>query len=130
MIEHMDQAYFKHTWRLGERFKNGYNQLVKELDIQHITDCIGLAPRTVIRFHDNEKGSGNLMKSYFQQECFKRGEFFYGVIMMCLAHTEEIVAQSLKVYSEVLELLADAVNKGDLPSLLEGPIIQPIFRKV
>ncbi len=130
VVEHMDEDFFRHIWSLGERFKQGYNKLAQQLDIQHITDCIGIGPRSIIRFLDEDGQFSYPMKSYFQQECFKRGEFFFGAINICLAHTEEIVDHSLGVYGEVMELLADALNKGDISQRLEGPVIQPIFRRV
>ncbi|MFQ5647270.1 MAG: aminotransferase class III-fold pyridoxal phosphate-dependent enzyme [bacterium] len=130
VIEHMDEAFYQHIWQLGERFKNGYNRLADALNISQVTDCLGIGPRAIIRFLDEKGAFSYPMKSYFQQECFKRGELFYGSIIPCLAHTEEIVDHSLRVYGQVMELLADALQKGDLLSRLEGPVIQPIFRKV
>jgi glutamate-1-semialdehyde 2,1-aminomutase len=71
-----------------------------------------------------------VMKSYLQQECARRGLLFSGSHNISLAHTVEIIEQTLRIYREVFMLLAEAVNEGaDLRARLRGAVVQPVFRK-
>lgn len=118
-----------HLWAQGQRLKDGYNALARRFDVARYTECIGYAPRTVITFRDQSGAESLLFKSYVQQECLKRGILFSGGQNLSFSHTDAEVEYTLRVYRTVLELFRDAVAAGDVAERLEGPPVQPVFRR-
>jgi len=49
---------------------------------------------------------------------------------MMAAHSLEDIHYTLSAYREVLPLLKDAIEKGDLASRLRGKPLEAVFRKV
>jgi glutamate-1-semialdehyde 2,1-aminomutase/spore coat polysaccharide biosynthesis protein SpsF len=118
-----------HLWEQGQKLKDGYNVLAREFGIGRITECVGLSPRTVITFRDETEAESLAIKSLFQQECLKRGVLFSGNQNMCYSHSDADVDHTLRVYRAALEILTDALKKGNLNELLEGPPVEPVFRR-
>jgi glutamate-1-semialdehyde 2,1-aminomutase/spore coat polysaccharide biosynthesis protein SpsF len=117
-----------HLWAQGQRLKDGYNTLAHRFGVARYTECIGYAPRTVITFRDSEGAESLLFKSYVQQECLKRGILFSGGQNLSFSHSDADVEYTLRVYRTVLELFRDALA-GDVAARLEGPPVQPVFRR-
>ena len=113
-------------WARGQRIQEGYQALAQAYGLASLTSCIGLPPRTVIQFTSTQ---GLMMKTYMQQECIKRGLLFTAAHNMSAAHSDEDVEQALRVYRTVLEQLKQILAKEQLAASLEGPVIQPVFRK-
>ncbi|MBI3087390.1 MAG: aminotransferase class III-fold pyridoxal phosphate-dependent enzyme [Candidatus Omnitrophica bacterium] len=113
-------------WERGRRLRESYNALAEAYGLGQATRCLGLSPRTGVMFNGPD---GLAMKTYVQQECLKRGLLFTATHNMCLAHTDEDVDAALRVYRTALELLAAALRERRLGALLEGPVVQPVFRK-
>lgn len=119
----------RHIWTQGERLWSGYNVLARELGVDQYTSCAGLAPRTVVRFADASGAESLVLKSLFQQECAKRGVLFGGGHNLSYSHTEGDVDSTLRVYRDALATLAEAIRHDDAERRLEGPVLQPIFRR-
>ena len=113
----------------GKKLKDGYNQLAADLDLSDYTRCYGYDCRTLVTF-DPKGGNPLEIKAYVQQELFKRGILWSASHNMSFSHTDEDIAKTLAAYGEVLALLKDAIEKGDLPSRLEGEPVEAVFRKV
>lgn len=119
----------RHLWEQGCKIRDGYNVLAKEYGLEKYTQCIGLPPRTVVTF-TNKKGETDLqLKSLFQQECVKRGVLFTAGHNICFSHSNKDVDYTLRVYRTVFEIVKDAIGKDKVKRLIEGDVIQPVFRK-
>lgn len=70
-----------------------------------------------------------MLKSFFMQECLKRGVLFSGVQNICFSHSPADIDATLRVYRSAMELLAGALAAGDLADKLEGEPVQPVFRR-
>ena len=116
-------------WTQGGKLKDGYNALAGEFGLEDYTECIGLAPRTVITFMDENGAESMLMKSLFQQECLKGGVLFAAGHNICYSHSDNDIDHTLEVYRSALQVLAQAVRENDLMSRLEGKPVEPVFRK-
>ncbi len=127
--EMREKNVISHLWDQGLKLKDGLNVLAKEFEIDHLTECIGLPPRTVITFKDEKGAESMVLKSLFQQECLKRGILFSGGQNICYSHTDADIEQTLRVYRAAMELLADAIQSGDARERLEGEPMQPVFRR-
>lgn len=118
----------RHLWDQGSKLKTGYNFMAKHYGVDRFTQCIGLDPRTVITFKDEMGADSLLYKSYFQQECLKRGILFGGGQNLSASHSEADVTQTLRAYRASLELLGEAIKAGDVDKRLEGEVLKPVFR--
>jgi len=117
-------------WRRGAKLKEGVERLIQELGLQDILEIQGYPVRTVVNCLDGRGGDPWVMKSYLQQECARRGLLYSGSHNMSVAHTEEMIEKTLRIYREVFTLLIEAVKAGaDLRSRLRGAVVQPVFRK-
>lgn len=119
----------EHLWRQGARLRDGYNALASTAGLAPATRCAGLPPRTVMTFTDERGEESMVLKSFFQQECLKRGVLFSGGQNICYRHTDRDIEQTLHVYQEVMGLLAEAIRSGSVEATLEGPAVQPVFRR-
>lgn len=118
-----------HLWQQGQRLKDGYNQLARELRVERWTECVGLAPRTVITFKDETGAESMVLKSVFQQECLERGVLFTASQNICYRHSPQDIDHTRVVYREALGVLAEAIRSGDPARGLKGPAAVPVFRR-
>jgi glutamate-1-semialdehyde 2,1-aminomutase/spore coat polysaccharide biosynthesis protein SpsF len=118
-----------HLWRQGRRLQDGYNALATELKLDDLTRCIGLPPRTVLTFADRQGRDSLAMKSLFQQEVVRRGILNGGGFNICYRHDDADVERTLRACRAALTVLAQAVEADDVEARLQGPVIQPVFRR-
>lgn len=113
----------------GDILKKGYNDLVKRLNMQKYTQCIGFNCRSMVTFTP-EAGNVLEVKALMQQEMIKRGILWAGFHNMMYAHTMKDIHYTLKAYEDVLPILKEAIESGNLKSYLKGEPLEPVFRKV
>ncbi len=113
----------------GKVLKDGYNQIAKKNNLSAFTTCQGFDCRTIITFNTSA-GDPLILKSFVQQEMIKRGILWGGFHNVCFTHSEDDLNQTLKAYDEVLSLLAEALQKGNIESMLLGKPVVAVFRKV
>jgi len=126
MIEKNVPAYLAMQ---GKKLKEGYNALAQELGIDGYTRCTGYDCRSLVSF-DAAAGNPLELKSYVQQELIKRGILWSGFHNMSFSHTDADVEYTLSAYREVLGLLKDAVDAGEVAARLKGKPVEAVFRKV
>jgi len=119
----------RHLWEQGQRLKDGYNLAARECGLQGRTECVGLAPRTVVTFREETGEESLVLKSLFQQECFRRGVLFSGGHNLCYSHTPKDIDDTLRAYREAMEILAEAITSGTVSEQLEGAPVEPVFRR-
>ncbi len=113
----------------GQVLKDGYNNLVDDLGMKAYTQCKGYPCRTTVTL---EAATGNplAVKAYMQQEMIKRGILWQGNHNMMYVHTQEDINYTLKAYADILPMVKDAIEKGDVISRLRGKPIEPAFRRI
>jgi glutamate-1-semialdehyde-2,1-aminomutase len=129
ITEMREKNVIAHLWEQGQKLKDGYNVLAREFGAERCTECIGLPPRTLSTFKDENGGESQLLKSLFQQECFKRGILFSGGQNICYSHTDADIDHTLRVYRAAMEIMTDAIRTEQVLGKLEGEPVQPVFRK-
>ena len=122
------QPVILHLWDKGKQLQDGFNVLARILGVEKNAACVGLPPRTWMRFTDQAGKESLALKSLFQQECCKRGVLFTSVHNMSWAHGQAEVDHTLEVYRDALRILAEAVKQKDVEKRLEGSVMQPVFR--
>src|SRR5438132_380071 len=123
-----EKDVIEHLWRQGARLRDGYNALAREAGLAGHTRCIGYPPRTVLTFTDGAGAESLAMKSLFQQEMIKRGILIAGGFNLCYAHSDDDIRRTLDACRESFGILARALAERRVEQLLEGPVIQPVFR--
>jgi glutamate-1-semialdehyde 2,1-aminomutase len=113
----------------GAILKDGYNQLAIELGMDKYTACTGFNCRTMVTFTP-EAGNGLEVKTLMQQEMIKRGVLWAGFHNVCYSHTDEDIDYTLLAYRDVLPIVKEAIESGDVRSYLKGELLEAVFRKV
>ena len=113
----------------GALLKDGYNQLAIELGMDKYTQCIGFNCRTMITFTP-DAGNGLEVKTLMQQEMIKRGILWAGFHNMCYSHTDEEIDYTLLAYRDVLPIVKEAIESGNIKQYLKGEVLEAVFRKV
>jgi glutamate-1-semialdehyde 2,1-aminomutase len=119
--------------RQGLRIQRGYNQLAAELGLTELTRCVGMGCRSLVVFEGEGLAEGSdplVLKSFVQQELFRRGILWSGFHNVCQAHGDAEVAEVLAAYAQVLPLVRQALAGGTLNQALLGEPVEPVFRKV
>jgi glutamate-1-semialdehyde aminotransferase len=111
----------------GARLRSGYNLLARERGL-HFTRAIGLEARTMIQF-DAEAADPLLQKSLMQQELLRHGVLWSGFHNLSFSHEDAELEHVLGAYSRALDVLQDAVRRGDVASRILGAPVEPVFRK-
>ena len=127
--EMRERSVISHLWAQGRKLKDGYNVLAGEFGVEKYTDCVGLPPRTVAFFRDENGAESLVLKSLFQQECVRRGVLFSVGHNICYSHSDDDIDYTLQVYRTALEILAQAIQEGNVLERLEGKAVEPVFRQ-
>lgn len=120
---------YEHLTAIGKRLKDGFNELAQKHGAEQFAVCNGVDQKSVVAFSPIEGYSVPQIKSLFQQEVIKRGVLFNGNHFFSFSHSQEDIDQTLNAYDDSLAILSEAVKNKKLESLLEGPVVQPVFTR-
>ena len=115
---------------MGARLKKGTDELLLKHDLGAFVSLIGCPVKTAFSFTGARYASPLEMKTFFQQECAKRGILFIGYHLPSYAHKKEHIDYTLKVYDEVMGLFKKAMTNNSLRRLLTGEVVTQIFKNV
>jgi glutamate-1-semialdehyde 2,1-aminomutase/spore coat polysaccharide biosynthesis protein SpsF len=118
-----------HLWKQGKKLQEGYNNLAAELGLAEHTQCIGLAPRTVCTFTDKNGQESLLLRSILQQELAKRGVLYLFGFNISYALSDTDVEQTLEALRDALGVMSSAFYADHMEQALDGPSVQPVFRR-
>ncbi|QID32931.1 aminotransferase class III-fold pyridoxal phosphate-dependent enzyme [Pampinifervens florentissimum] len=122
-----DQKVIPYLWEQGKKLKQGIQKLIEDKEMEDRAFVKGYDVRFLLDF----VGENSLkLKTLFQQESAKRGILFTGSHNMALPHDDKIIEKTLEVYDEVLDIVKFAVEYDMVDELIEGQILQPVFRKM
>ena len=123
------EGFWAHAWRLGEKLQQGYRAVAKEFALDGITDCIGLAPWTVVTFADSQPWTGMQLKTLFQQEMLRHGILFSGSQFICLAHDDGDIDRTIEAYRAAMRVLRFAIDSAIVDRVTLGKTNELIFRR-
>ena len=127
--ELIDKNVPKYLDEKGALLKDGYNQLAIETGTDIYTRCIGYNCRSMVTFTP-EAGNGLEVKTLMQQEMIKRGVLWAGFHNMCYSHSDEDIACTLSAYRDVMPIMKEAIQSGNIKQYLKGEVLEAVFRKV
>jgi len=119
-----------HLWTQGQRLKDGYNVMARAVGLGDATECIGLAPRTVMVFRDTRRADGLVLRSLVQQELARRGVLFLAGNNISYSHSDSDVEHALHAYAAALTYAATALASGCPERFLVAAPVQAVFRRV
>ena len=125
--EMRDRRVPEYLARQGSKLREGYNRMAKELSMGY-TGCTGFDCRSLVTF-SAEAGNPLEIKSFMQQELFKRGILWSGFHNISFSHTDKDVDYTLSAYAEVLPAVREAVSTGSVRERLHGKPVEPVFRR-
>ena len=113
----------------GGLLKDGYNRIAMETGMDIYTRCIGYNCRSMVTFMP-EAGNGLEVKTLMQQEMIKRGVLWAGFHNMCFSHSDEDIKYTLSAYGDVMPVMKEAIQSGNIKQYLKGEVLEAVFRKV
>lgn len=129
-IEEIERgAVFEHIWEYGERLSAGIRERVDRYGLGDAVKLIGYDARSILAFPHKDEETARLRRSYFMQECHKKGLLFFGPHLITSCHGDEELEFTLNVYDGVMASFAAAFQADDFQARMDGPIVEPIFRK-
>lgn len=124
-----DKDVIAHNWRVGKSLRAGLDDLIERYGLQDVVRLTGLPVRFIVTFPGCDEREALIRRSYVMQECVKRGLLYFGHHNICFAHDEPEIDFTLRIFSEVMPLVAAAYQAGDFRARLEGASVEPIFRR-
>jgi glutamate-1-semialdehyde 2,1-aminomutase/spore coat polysaccharide biosynthesis protein SpsF len=115
-------------WKNGAFLQQSVRELLAANNLADSFECVGLPPWTSLRLRGRAEEEALALRSYFQQECLRRGILTHGSHMLSLTHDQTVLDEALIAYAEIFPLLAQAIRDGDVLMRLEGPALRPIIR--
>jgi glutamate-1-semialdehyde 2,1-aminomutase len=114
--------------RRGDLLREGYNALAAKKGLGY-TRATGLGCRTLVSF-DRTMADPLEQKSLMQQELLRHGVLWTGFHNLSFSHTDRELEHVLGAYDRALDVLAQAVEKGEVRARIQGTPVQPVFRAV
>jgi len=118
-----------HNWRIGNELIAKLTDLTIKNGLENTVSVLGYGVHFVLGFPHDDEYQARLRRTYFMQECIKRGLLFFGSHNITAAHNEDEVKFTLDVCEEVMTKFAVAYQANDFDKRLDGPCIEPIFRQ-
>lgn len=129
IAEMTEHGVIDHIDKVGSALIDGSRALVEQYGLKKVIQLVGYPPRSLMVFPHEDERETRLRRTFFLQECVKRGLLYYGVHVPTASHRDREVQFTLDVFSEVMPLFAAAYQAGDFADRLEGECVEPIFRK-
>jgi glutamate-1-semialdehyde 2,1-aminomutase len=119
------QEYIEH---MGKTYMAAYNARVEQWELP--LRYAGTGHNVGMRWEFDDPLMTRQARTYYVQECNKRGIFDPGGWHLSWAHTEAELQELLPRMDEVFALIKDALEKGDLSQRLEASLGQQAFRRL
>jgi glutamate-1-semialdehyde aminotransferase len=118
-----------HIERYGERLMAEMNALIETYGLQSELKVLGYPVRSVLSFPHDDEQETRVRRSFFMQECVKRGLLYFGSHVPCYAHGDRELEFTVEVLQKVMPMFAAAHQQNDFADRLEGQCVDAIFRK-
>lgn len=112
----------------GLTIQAAIRRLARELGIEQNVINLGRPQWSITKFYDRSGAESIALKSLFQQEFIKRGILTLGTHNLNATISEADTQRIVGTYHEVMPILAEAIERDDAVSRLEGSMIEVIFR--
>lgn len=120
---------YQHIWTLGEKLKNGLEELVDKYDLNEVIIISGLPPHCGVEF----EGKGSLdyldINSIYNQAMVRNGILTVGINNIMLSHSEKEIDLFLKAAEESMVDIKQAIEEDSIDIILKGGKVDPVFKR-
>ncbi len=121
----IDKKVPDHLITIGKEISCGWEALSHEYSLP--LEVMGIPPLTT--FHFAAENSQEL-HTLFTQEMAKRGFLASKAVYVSYSHSSRHVDEYLKHAGEVFGMIRKGIDKGNIPSLLKGPVAHEGFKRL
>ncbi len=112
----------------GNKVIDGLTALIARHRLQGIFGVTGHPSWSFMTIADTEGYTQFQIRTLFLQEMFERGILINVSHNISYSHTDTDIGRLLEAYDEVLELIRDALDRGDLIERIHGEVLKPLFK--
>lgn len=123
-----DNKVIDHVTAMGEKLQAGLNTIINAMQAQKWLSVTGHPVWSFLNINACGIYSAIELKSLFLQEMAQRGFLLGGGHNLNYSHKTNDIEALLHAYKEVLQLLADTINKEDFSSRFKGELLEPVFK--
>jgi glutamate-1-semialdehyde 2,1-aminomutase len=117
-----------YLWRIGGALQDALNAAAQDAGVEEVAVCRGLPCSPILAFDADTAARAAELRTLFLQETVARGVLI-PYIAPSLAHTDEHVARTAEAAAEAFAVVRRALDGEPIESLLEGPVVKPVFRR-
>jgi glutamate-1-semialdehyde 2,1-aminomutase len=125
---HIDNRICETLHKQGSLLTEMTRGAVQDNKLEDILILSGHPSWKFLNWKATEEYSINELKTYFMQECFKRGLIVLGTHNITTSFNAKTIDQTIRIYYEVFENLHKAISLGTLKSELQVEPLLPLFR--
>ena len=121
------EPVIERLWASGDEIAAGVRCAIERHGLQSAVTLTGLAPWTILRFHDVEGASKEAVKTLFMREMLAQGILIAASNNVSFAHGVDDIRQVAAAYDGAFVRIAEGLASGALEAMLDGPPITPVF---
>ena len=108
------------------------NSIISENNLNEFLECIGYPCRSVLSIKNTKKFNDLEIKTYIQQEFFKREILWAAYHAVSWKHKAKEINKTLSAFDQICKNFnKNFLDKGfKINNFLEGKKLKPVFRKV
>jgi len=123
--KHREQNVPEHLSRIGKLVQEGWSDVAERVGLP-----VEVSGIEALSHFDVDHENGQEAQTLFTQEMLERGFLAGPSFYVTYAHTEEHVEDYLDAVEEVFEIVARALDRGEVSNQLEGPVAHTKFRRL
>ena len=121
----IDKKIPQHLIMIGKQISRGWENLSKEYSLP--LEVMGIPPLTTFHFvSDNSQ----VLHTLFTQEMLKRGFLASKSVYVSYSHSNQHIEDYLSNVEQVFGIILQGVEKGNVNSLLKGPVAHEGFKRL
>jgi len=121
----IDKKVQQHLIKIGKNVCDGWEELSKAYDLP--LETMGIPPLTTFRFTSE---NSQVLHTLFTQEMLNRGFLASKNVYASYCHSIQHVEKYLSNAEEVFEIIHQGIEKGNIKSLLKGPVAHEGFKRL
>ena len=114
-------------YRQGSRLSNGINRIISELELEDYFQIAGRACNLIYMTRDSNRVPSQAFRTLFMQEMIRHG-FLAPSFVVSIAHTDDIIDQTIDCVEESLRIYKRALEEG-IEKYLTGRPVKPVNRR-
>ncbi|MEH6632286.1 MAG: glutamate-1-semialdehyde 2,1-aminomutase [Halopseudomonas aestusnigri] len=124
-----DGRLVQQNWQVGENLRRQLKEVITNYNLDDYLKINGY-PSMMLLETFGPTGLDLSFRTLFMQEMISRGVLFQGLFILTPSHGEKEIAQTVQAFTGACSVYKQALDQGSVESILIGPAIKPVFRKI